>query len=167
MDTKQKSQEVQLSEVVFSWKHPDYVAYTKNKWWYLHSGLLLMLAVAWTFYDKNYLFGLFLILFYLVILLYENRQPKIIDFIITPVGIMTDKSFYKWRDIDNFYIIYQAYGIKNLYIEFKNILNGRLIVPLDGQNAVAIREYLLNFLTEDLEREAEPISEKLRRFLKI
>ncbi|MFA5021379.1 MAG: hypothetical protein WC517_04995, partial [Patescibacteria group bacterium] len=58
-------------------------------------------------------------------------------------------------------------GIKNLYVEFKNPLKGRLVIPLDGQDAVAIRDYLLRFLAEDLEREAEPISEQLRRFLKL
>jgi hypothetical protein len=32
---------------------------------------------------------------------------------------------------------------------------------------VAIREFLLAFLKEDLEREIEPISEKFRRWLKL
>jgi hypothetical protein len=162
-----QNQEVQLSEVVFAWQHPDYVAYKKDKWWYLASGLLLILAVAWSFYDTNYLFGLFLVLFYLIVLLYENRPPQMIDFIITPLGVMVGKKFYYWREIDHFFIIYRAQGVKNLYLEIKNFLSGRLVIPLDGQNAVAIRDYLLKYVKEDLEREAEPIGEQLRRFLRI
>ena len=157
----------QLSEVIFSWQHPDYVVYYKDKRWYVISLVVMVLAVAWTFFDKNYLFGVFLIMFYLVVLLYENRPPKMIDFIVTPLGIKTGRKFHYWRIIDHFYIIYRAEGIKNLYLEFKNPFNGRLVIPLEGQNAVAIRDYLLRFLREDLEREAEPLSEQLRRFLRL
>ena len=66
----------------------------------------------------------------------------------------------------DFFIIYQNNGIKNLYFDFKNPLKGRLIVPIDGQNAVAVREYLLKYMHENLEREAEPLSEIFRRLLK-
>ena len=159
--------QAQMSEVVFNWQHPDYVLYHKDVRWYVFSVIILVIGVVWAFWQANYLFGIFLIMFYLVVLLYENRAPEMIDFYITPLGIRTGKKFHPWREIDHFYVVYRAQGIKNLYIEFKNPLNGRLVVPLDGQNAVAIRSYLLKFLTEDLEREAEPISEQLRRWLKI
>ena len=157
----------QLSEVVFSWQHPDYVLYHKDKWWYILSLVIVILAVAGSIWQKNYTFAAFLVMFYLVVLLYENRPPEPVDFIVTPVGIKSGEKFYYWRQIDHFYIVYKASGIKNLYIEFKNVLNGRLVIPLDGQNAIAVRDYLLRFISEDLEREAEPISEQLRRLLKL
>jgi len=155
------------AEAVFYWQHPDYVIYHKDTRWYIISIILLILAVAWSVFDKNYLFGVFLIMFYLVVLLYENRPPEMVEFAVTPQGLKSGNNFYYYRELDHFFMIYQADGIKNLYVEFKNPLKGRLIVPLDGQNAVAIRDYLLNFISEDLEREAEPLSEQLRRWLKI
>ena len=166
-DNQTNDSQAQVSQVVFSWSHQDYVLYHKDIRWYVFSIIILVSAVAWSFWQQNYLFGVFLIMFYLVVLLYENRPPETIDFVITPIGIKTGKKFYYWRLIDHFFIIYRAQGIKNLYIEFKNPLSGRLVIPLDGQNAVAIRDYLLKFLKEDLEREAEPISEQLRRMLKL
>jgi len=159
--------QAQVSQVVFSWQHPDYVRYHKDARWYAVSVALLLVAVIWSFWQQNYLFGIFLIMFYMVVLLYENRLPETVDFIITPLGIKSGSRFYYWRQISHFFIIYRAQGLKNLFIEFKNPLSGRLVIPLDGQNAVAIREYLLKFLDEDLEREAEPISEQLRRLLKL
>jgi len=166
-DNKTNDNQAQVSQVVFSWSHQDYVTYPKDKRWYVISVIILLVAVAWSFFQQNYLFGVFLIMFYMVVLLLENRPPEMVDFTITPLGVKSGQKFYHWRVIDHFFIIYRAQGIKNLYIEFKNPLNGRLVVPLDGQNAIAIREYLLKFLNEDLEREAEPISEQLRRFLKL
>ncbi|MFA5124532.1 MAG: hypothetical protein WC473_01720 [Patescibacteria group bacterium] len=157
----------QLSRVVFSWQHPEFVIYHKDKRWYVISLIVLALALIWTIYDNNYLFSAFLLLFYLLILFYEGRQPEVIDFILTEDGVKSGGNFYYFKDIDHFYVVYQAQGVKNLYLEFRNSLRGRLIIPLDGQNAVAIRDFLLQHIAEDLEREAEPLSEQLRRWLRL
>lgn len=167
MATINQNSDQQLSQVVFAWQHLDHVAYIKDKRWYILSVIVLALVVAWSVWDKNYLFAVFLVMFYMVVLLYANRQPEMVDFIITPLGVKSGSKFHAWNKFSDFYIIYRAEGIKNLYLEFVNPISGRLIVPLDGQNAVAIRQYLLKFLAEDLEREAEPLSEQLRRWLRI
>lgn len=167
MDEENIEQGPKMAEAIFYWEHPDYVVYHKDARWYALSLLLLVLAVAWTIIDSNYIFGAFLVLFYLVVLLFENRPSEMVPFAITPEGIKSGKSFHFYRDFDNFYIIYRAEGIKNLYFEFRNPLKGRLIIPLDGQNAVAVREFLLKVVREDLEREAEPLTEQFRRWLKI
>lgn len=165
-NSSQAPDQAQKSEVVFAWQYPEYIKYKKNIWWYVISGLILVLGVLWSIIDHNYLFMIILILVYLLILILENREPEIIDFIITPDGLKSGRHFHYYRDIDHFYLIYQDTGLKNLYFEFKNPLRPRLIIPLQDQDAVSIREYLLNFLDEDLEREAEPIIERLRRFLR-
>ncbi|MFA6593694.1 MAG: hypothetical protein WCT16_00385 [Candidatus Buchananbacteria bacterium] len=157
----------QLSRVVFSWQYPEFVVYHKDKRWYVISLIVLVLALAWTIYDKNYLFSAFLLLFYLLVIFYESRQPEMIDFTITEDGVKSGDNFYYFKDIDHFYVVYQAQGVKNLYLEFRNPLRSRLIVPLVGQNAVAVRDFLLQHLAEDLEREAEPLSEQLRRWLRL
>lgn len=166
-DNEIKNSPAQVSEVIYSWSHPDHVAYDKDKKWYIISIVILILSVSGAIWAQNYLFAVFLVMFYMVVLLYENRPPEVVDFVITPIGVKSGSNFYYWRQIDHFFVVYHAHGIKNLYIEFKNQLNGRLVIPLDNQNAVAIREYLLRFVKEDLEREAEPISEQLRRLLKL
>lgn len=157
----------QLSEVIFSWKCQDYVKYKKNISWYLISFLILAVAVAWSIYVANYFFALFLVLFYLVVIMYEFKEPETVDCLITNDGLKYGRNFFFYKDIDNFFIIYRDNGPKNLYLDFKNPLKGRLIINLDGLNAVKIREFLLQFLKEDLEREAEPLSERLSRWLRI
>jgi len=165
--------EAQVTEVVFSWKHPSEVRYQRNIWWHVIAILVIAFFSWWSivggfyFGGNNYLFIIFLVLFYIVILLSELRPVEMIDFAITPDGIKSGSKFFSYKDFDHFYLIYEESGVKNLYLEFKNALRGRLIVPVDGQDAVAIRDYLLNYLNEDLEREAEPLSERIRRWLKL
>ena len=147
----------QLSEVIFSWQCHEYVKYKKNIWWYVISLAVLTIMVGWSIYTLNYLFAVFLVLFYLVVVMYEFREPQLVDCVITPDGLKHGQNFFFYKDIDNFFIIYQDQGLKNLYLDFKNPLRGRLVIDLAGLDAVSIREFLLQFLSEDLEREAEPL----------
>lgn len=160
-------EERKVSQAIFSWQHREYVKYQKNWRWHVLFLLALALLVWWSISDTNYLFAVFLVLFYLVILIYENREPEIIDFVITPDGIKSGQIFYQYKELANFFIVYQDQGIKNLYFDFKNPLKGRLTVPVDGQDVLAVRNFLLQYLEEDLEREVEPLTERIGRWLKL
>lgn len=161
-----------LSEVVFSWTCSEYEKYRKNIWWYVLSLIVLGLLIWWSFSDgrwgggRNYLFVIFLVLFYLIVLIYEIREPAKVEFAITQDGVKFGEKFYFYKEIHDFFIIYQEPGVKSLYLDFKNPLRGRLAVPLDGQDAIAVREHLLQFVKEDLDWEAEPITDRLRRWLR-
>lgn len=168
MDTNnQPVSQPQLVEATFSWQHQDFVRYHKNIWWYVISLIVLGLLVWWSVATRNFLFAIFLVLFYLVTLLYDNRPPEMVEFVITPDGIKTGKSFHYFKEIAIFFMIYQEPGVKSLYFEFRNPLKGRLAIPLDGQNPIMIREFLLKYVREDLEREAEPLSSQMRRWLRL
>lgn len=166
MAQSEKQSAGKTSEVIFSWRHPADIKYAKNVWWHVIAIAVLLLIGWWSVATDNFLFIIFLVLFYLLILIYEFRAVENIDFVITPDGLKSGQKFFAYDQFDHFFIVYNDPGVKNIYLEFKNPIKGRLVIPLDGQNAVAIREYLLNFLTEDLDREGEPISDLLRRWLR-
>lgn len=155
-----------LSEVIFSWKMSEYYRYSRGIWWYVISLLVLVGVMTWSIIDKNYLLAIFSLLFYLVIVVYNLREPQLIDFVITPDGLKFGRNFYSYEMFEDFFIVYEDHGIKNIYFDFKNPLRGRLVIPLDNQDAIVIREFLLQFLEEDLERKNEPISQQLGRWLK-
>lgn len=166
MSADTEVQENKISEAIFSWQFTDSAKYKKNIWWHAIA-LVVLAAVIWLCIKySDPLFAVFLVLFYLVVLLHDARPAQKMNFVITPDGVKLGKNFYYYSNFDHFYVIYEDRGVKNLYLEFKNVLRGRLIVPLDGQDAVSIRAYLLNFLDEDLDREAEPLSERISRWLK-
>ena len=64
-------------------------------------------------------------------------------------------------------MIYEPPEVKNLYIEFKNVLRPRLGIPLQNEKPLEIRDLLLKHLPENKEREHEPISDGLSRFFKL
>ncbi len=158
---------VPMTEAVFDWTIQEYIIYPKNIWWYLTSGLMLFLAVVWTVFDQNYSFAIFLVLFYLVVLLNELRPPQVVDFVISPDGIKVGQDFYFYNEIRQFYIIYEQNGVQNIYFEFNSPFRSRLVIPLESQDPIAVRDYLLLFVEEDLEQEAEPLSERFRRWMRL
>ena len=107
----------QLSEVIFSWRAPEDVKYIKNIWWYIISIVILTALVVWLFLVDNPLFAIFLILFYLLIIIYQYREPQILEVAITPDGVKLGRNFFYYRDFDHFYIIYEEMGVKNIYLE--------------------------------------------------
>ena len=98
----------------------------------------------------------------------ENNEPDMIKFSITEEGLVVGTKFYDYDEIKHFSIVYKPrYKVKNLYFEFKNVLKHRLSIPLDNHNPLLIRENLLKYLPEDLERTDQPLSEALGKMFKL
>jgi hypothetical protein len=81
--------------------------------------------------------------------------------------VAVGKKFWRWSEISNFWIAYHPPEISNLYLVAKSPLEPRIMVPLDRTNPLTIRSLLNKYIAEDLEREDEPTSEALARFLKL
>ena len=64
-------------------------------------------------------------------------------------------------------MIYNPPEVKNLYFRLKNIVRFRVKIPLLDYDPRPIREYISQFLTEEVEHEEEPLSDRLARVFKI
>jgi hypothetical protein len=82
-------------------------------------------------------------------------------------GLEIGRNFYSYRDLNNFWIIYQPPEVKKIYVSFKSRIAAPLVISLENQNPLKIRKTLLEYLPEDLEKEEEPASDSLSRTFKI
>jgi len=163
----------------FSWSFSEFNQYERSKDWYIKVGLvvfgLLMYALLdpqislfapyLRFTGPNYLFGFLIILFSLLILMY-HRNTDTVEFKITEDGVLVNDKLHQYKDIKNFYIIYDPPTVKTLYFEPKSFFNPRIPINLTDQNPVAIRELLKQYLEENVDRENEPVSEQVSRLFK-
>ena len=90
-----------------------------------------------------------------------------VSFKITEDGIVINGKLYEYKVIKNFYIIYEPPEVKTLYFEPKSLLSPRIPIALEDQNPVEIRQILRQYLTEDIDREDEPVSDQTSRLLKL
>ena len=99
--------------------------------------------------------------------LQSHQTPQEVIFQITDLGIVIGTRFYAYSELKNFYIIYNPPQVKTLFLSAKSLTQPLLRIPLLDTNPIEVKHSLREFLTEDLEKEDEPLSEKLGRNLQI
>ena len=153
---------------LMSWQISEVPSYQRGPWWFLLAGLIALGLAIYGFYTSNYLFVFIIILFVVIAIVNHFRTPELVEVVITTEGILVDTAFYDYDIIKNFSVIYKPRDqVKALYLEFTNFLRPRLTVPLNDVNPVQVRENLLKFLIENLERTDEPNTDYLSKKLKI
>ena len=89
------------------------------------------------------------------------------QFAITPAGIRVGRKFIRHRDIAHFWIVYKPGHVKALYLRPAVWTVPQLSIPLEDQDPLQVRGTLLQYVPENLNEEAEPVSEALGRMLKL
>ena len=159
---------IDYGKKIVSWKVPEYDKHQREKNWYVVSAAVGLIFLIYSFFSGNFLFAAIIIIGALVIMIHDGQEPMAVDFMITDEGLIVGKNFYDYDVLKDFSIVYKPReNIKNLYFEFKNAIRPRLSIPLKGMNPLPIRENLLKYLPEDLERTDQPLSEALAKMFKL
>jgi hypothetical protein len=153
--------------VVFEWLIKEYEEYTRTKRWYIIAIIVGVLMVTYALFVANYLFALVIILFGIVLYMHEMQPPMDVYFAITETGIIIGKKFYRFSELSGFWMIYNPPDVKNLYFRLKNIVKFRVKIPLQNYDPRPIRDYIKQYLKEEVEHEEEPLSDRLARVFKI
>lgn len=154
-------------DILLGWQFSEFEKHQRNKLWYIIAGIILIALVIYAVFAANFLFAVILIIISAIIYLQEKRGPDNLLFAITPDGLFIGDKIHPYKSIKNFYLIYEPPEVKNLFIDFNSALKPRLTIPLLDQDPVTVRELLLEYLDEDIEKEYEPLSEIIGRFLKL
>ncbi len=159
--------ELDIGEILISWEIPSFHKHEKPKVWYVYFFILTTLCLIYSYFNKNPLFALVIILSAILYLANEKNEPKKIIFAISEDGIVIENKFIPYKKLKTFYILYQPPLIKNLYFQPKNPIAQVITIPLEAENPVEIRKILLQYLSEDLEKEDMPGSESIGHMLKL
>jgi len=156
------------SDALIDWNILEYDNYERSKIWYIIAIIVALTALIIAFWVQNYLFVIIIVLSSLIIIINQGREPDQIYFAIHDEGIILGKKFIDYSELKNFSIIYKPrQDIKKIYFEFEGVFRPRLSIFLDNINPLKIRDILLNYLQEDLERENEPLSESLAKLFRL
>jgi hypothetical protein len=157
-----------FGEEIIGWTVAEYDKHERSKGWYITASIIALLLLFYSFMSANFLFAVIIVVVALVVILHDGQDPDKVKFSLTDEGVMIGRKFYDYDEIKDFSIVYKPrQEIKNLYFEFKTAVKPRLSIPLGKMNPLSIRENLLKYLTEDLERTDQPLSEALAKFFKL
>lgn len=167
------TQEIQYDELI-SWTIPEYDKHNRGFRWYLVVGIIMFILAAFSLFTPNWLFDtpnyLFLIIIILsaITMILLNAMAGNIDFVITTEGIIIGDKFYDFDDFKHFCVLYKPReNLKVLYLEHRGMLRPRMVIPMQDANPLEVRDILLDYLTEDLERTDESNTDFLSRIFKI
>jgi hypothetical protein len=147
---------------------PEYDKHERNRNWYIISAIVGLIFLIYSFFSGNFLFAAIIIIGAWVVIIHDGQEPMMVNFVITDEGLIVGRKFFDYDVLKDFSIVYKPnQNLKNLYFEFKNVVKPRLSIPLGNINPLPIRENLLKYLPEDLERIDQPLSEALAKMFKL
>lgn len=155
-------------KVLATWPFPEFKQYVRTKTWYIAAIIVLAGLALFGILTQNYLFVVLIAIFIVIYVMRARRQPVMLSCSIMEDGLgVGEETFYEWKDLKSFWIIYEPPEVKNLYFEFKSGLRPSITISLENQNPLKIRKILLEYLTEDTAKENESFSDGLGRVLKL
>lgn len=155
------------SKNLLSWNFLEYPNHERQKSWYVYTVLVFLAFLVYAVLTANFLFGLIIIMVTIILFINHNKEPRELAFTIMGTGIMIEDKFYYFKDIKKFWLLYEPPEVKNIYFEFKSSLTPTLMIPLNNQNPLTVRQILKEHLLEDLAKENESTAETLARYFKI
>ncbi len=153
-------------KTLIKWHFPEFEQPERSMSWYIVLFIIFAALLIYSIVTLNFLFAIIVVMVIVILFLHQRKDPIELEIKITEAGIEIGNKFYVYKELDKFFIIYEPPEISNLYIEFKSNLKPDLSIPLKEQNPIKVRDILIDFLAEDIDKEDEPMSDFLTRWLK-
>ncbi|PIZ94465.1 MAG: hypothetical protein COX81_03515 [Candidatus Magasanikbacteria bacterium CG_4_10_14_0_2_um_filter_37_12] len=161
------SQESAIGDIMHRWTIQEYESHDRGTLWHILMITLGIILIVYALFTGNFLFALIVILFAIVMFLQSNQEALQVNFAITDCGVVVGRRFYAYTEFENFYVIYNPPEVKTLFFETKSIFRPLIRIPLLDEDPVQVRDDLSQFMEEDLEKEDEPLSDRVARRWKI
>lgn len=141
-------------EAFFAWEFTEFDRHIRTRTWYLAAGAAALALITYSIFTSNLLFALIILLVAFITIVRDYVEPNTITFVLYEDGIGLGTKFIPYKELANFYIIYEPPRVKRLYFKPKG-MGQTISIPLYDQNPIEIREILLRYVKEDLETEYE------------
>ena len=150
-----------------SWETWERPPSERSKSWYIIASVIGALLLVLCVITANYLFAVIILMMGIILLMNGIKRPKRVEVHITDMGIVFGNTYHDYKDIKEFAIVYEPPIVKTLYVDFNSVLHPMISIPLEDIDPNAVRETLLPFAFENLEREEETLTDILRRLYKM
>src|SRR3989339_1104961 len=149
-------EDLNIGKIIFEWKVKEYDRADHDRSWYIMMGVIAAVLIIYAIIAANYLFALLIALFGIILFMHDILEPLEVTFAVTEIGIILGRKFYRYSELESFWMIYDPPMVKSLYFGLDGIIRHRLYVPLLDNDPRPIRDYLNQFVEEDLDQEEEP-----------
>ena len=147
------------------WTAPEYKQYDRPKSWYLALLLIAGGLIVYSLITANYLLVIITVILAVIVNSITRNNPKDLDIAVTTKGVKIGEKLYTFtEDLNSFWILYDPPELKTLNFKRQQRFMPEISIQLEKQNPLKLREFLLEYLEEEIEKEehmADQISRKL------
>lgn len=146
------------------WAAKEFRSHNKTAIWYLVFTAVSVGLITYAYFSHNILTLLTFALLIAVAFIFSHQKPHEIEYQLTTTSIVIGQLAYPYRNIKKFWIIYTP---ENKTVNFETVayLNNHISMELGKQDPVRIKQFLKNYLQEDLDRQ-ESFTDILARKIK-
>ncbi len=158
---------IDAGDILLWWKSWEYPPVERPTKWYAVAAGIGLGCLLYAMMTANFVFALIVIMFAAIVMVRDMRKPQKTTTYITSEGVVFNEQLYRFKDIQDFSIVYEPPEVKNLYLSFNRAFRPVLSIPLEEANPNIVRASLLPFIYENLARESESLTDTLRRVYKL
>ncbi|HYC34371.1 MAG TPA: hypothetical protein VEC13_01430 [Candidatus Paceibacterota bacterium] len=140
-----------MEENLIRWIGYEYEHTEKSSDWFWAVAIIALCTAIIAIIYNNVLFGIFIILAGVTMMMLAKRPPRIIEYAVTPKGIMVEKTLYLYKHIHSFWVDTHIKQHPELLIKTKKNLSRLFVIPIKygAADSHDIRDYLLQVLPEE------------------
>ncbi|MDO8536839.1 MAG: hypothetical protein Q7R94_01175 [bacterium] len=139
-----------MASFEIKWRAPEFEYRQKTVSWYWISIIIAAIILGVAVWQKNFLFGFFVILAEILIMAWANREPPLVDFILNEQGLSLGGSkFYAFAEMESFSIDdYSETEWPSLFFQFHSRLKPDLKIKLPKARMTEIQKTLQPVLAQ-------------------
>ena len=142
-----------------TWEAPEHRHIEKSNDWYWALGIVATASACAAFILGNVLFGIVIIVGTGTMILFSDREPRVIPFAVTVRGIRIESTLYPYNSLESYHIDEGCPEGPQLLVKSKRLLLPIFVIPIPEDQVDVIDDMIaLQLPNEDLE---EPFSERL------
>jgi hypothetical protein len=138
-----------MAQFELEWEAPEFEYREKTVSWYWISIIIAALIVAFAVWQQNFLFGIFIVIAEVLIILWGSREPRMLTFILTDSGIhIGENKFHTLKEFESWSTEETADGWHEIGFNFQSKIKVPLKILAPSETLDEIRKNLKPILRE-------------------
>ena len=152
-DTGNTREERTTGGDTIEWSAYEYEKKERGSYWFFGPGGVALALVILGILINNYFLVVFVALAFTLLMVYMKREPRFINFALTPKGVVVENRIYEYPSVKSFWI-FDKFNPRELSLETESALNPFVRIPLADADENEVKNYLLNFVKEEEHRDS-------------
>lgn len=162
-DASTEEEQQWFTKVLMEWEPLEFREAPRNDNWYLWVGIVTAILITISILTKTYIVAVTFFLLAVVLVMFAQKPVKRMRFRITDTGIEIRDKFYPYHSLKKFWIFYNPPHVMTLNFSQRDKISLTLVVEIENEDPVKIRDILLQYLAEDETKEEDFFDAVARR----